>query len=294
MSTYTEYDSSGYPHKVRESKPAAHNQNDPSAPAAQPAVCSECKATSISDADLLCSTVECWCPMENYKVWPTQAEFDAEERRLEEIREVAAAQPSQPELKIGSPCPTCGRKILPKMGPGDYSCVSCGLGMEEPCEHWKKMLANPMEEEPADQPSDPRGAALKTKSVDAGGLKTSVEKQAWDSGEPSREQTFEKWCGITIIDESKAPKSAALKRAYKHAWDAGYDAATAQLRSSLEEARRENNRLVNAWMQDETIGITDGKDDGTVRPSIRKTIERAEKAESELASAREEIERLKK
>lgn len=71
----------------------------------------------------------------------------------------SAAQPSQPELKIGSPCPTCGRKVMPKMGSGDYSCVSCGLGMEEPCVHWKKMLANPMEEEPATQPSDPRGAA---------------------------------------------------------------------------------------------------------------------------------------
>lgn len=79
----------------------------------------------------------------------------------------SAAQPSQPELKIGSPCPTCGIKVLPKMGSGDYSCVSCGLGMEEPCEHWKKMLANPMEEEPADQPSDPRGAALAEKVVAA-------------------------------------------------------------------------------------------------------------------------------
>jgi hypothetical protein len=26
-------------------------------------------------------------------------------------------------------------------GDGDYSCAICGMGMKEPCEHWKKMLA---------------------------------------------------------------------------------------------------------------------------------------------------------
>lgn len=27
------------------------------------------------------------------------------------------------------------------MGDGDYSCASCGMGMREPCEHWKEFLA---------------------------------------------------------------------------------------------------------------------------------------------------------
>ncbi len=41
---------------------------------------------------------------------------------------------------VGSVCPTCEQKVLPKMGPGDYSCATCGMGMVEPCEHWKNMI----------------------------------------------------------------------------------------------------------------------------------------------------------
>lgn len=32
-------------------------------------------------------------------------------------------------------------KPILTFGDGDYSCASCGLGMREPCEHWKKMLS---------------------------------------------------------------------------------------------------------------------------------------------------------
>jgi len=54
-----------------------------------------------------------------------------------------AATGEQPsELIVGEPCPLCERKYLGKMGPGDYSCVTCGMGMEEPCEHWKNLIAN--------------------------------------------------------------------------------------------------------------------------------------------------------
>src|SRR5579864_2705074 len=31
----------------------------------------------------------------------------------------------------------------PRMGSGDYSCVTCGMGMKEPCEHWKAIMAEP-------------------------------------------------------------------------------------------------------------------------------------------------------
>jgi hypothetical protein len=33
---------------------------------------------------------------------------------------------------------------------------------------------------------------------------------------------FEKWCGIIIVDDTKAPKAAALKRAYWNAWQAAW------------------------------------------------------------------------
>jgi hypothetical protein len=39
-----------------------------------------------------------------------------------------------------------------------------------------------------------------------------------------RDAAFRKWCCITITDETKAPKSAALVKAYKHAWDAAWQA----------------------------------------------------------------------
>lgn len=35
---------------------------------------------------------------------------------------------------------TQGRPTL-TFGDGDYSCATCGLGMREPCEHWKRFLA---------------------------------------------------------------------------------------------------------------------------------------------------------
>lgn len=46
--------------------------------------------------------------------------------------------------------------------------------------------------------------------------------------------------------------------------------------------RKENDRLADAWMCDETIGVTNGKPDGGLRPHIRKTIERAENAEARV------------
>jgi hypothetical protein len=29
------------------------------------------------------------------------------------------------------------------VGDGEYSCAFCGIGMKEPCEHWKRFLAQP-------------------------------------------------------------------------------------------------------------------------------------------------------
>jgi hypothetical protein len=65
------------------------------------------------------------------------------------------------------------------------------------------------------------------------------------------------------------------------------DKSEAELRAKLAEQEREMQRLEDAWMQDETIGITNGKNDGTLRPSIRKTLARLEAAEAELAALRE-------
>ena len=46
-------------------------------------------------------------------------------------------------------CPTCGHSWI--TGTGDYSCAGCGMGMAEPCEHWKKMLATSEDEPIADR-----------------------------------------------------------------------------------------------------------------------------------------------
>ena len=42
-----------------------------------------------------------------------------------------------------------------------------------------------------------------------------------------RDAAFKKWCGITITDANKAPKATALVKAYKHAWDAAWQAGAA-------------------------------------------------------------------
>src|ERR1700691_5597598 len=48
------------------------------------------------------------------------------------IAATPAAEP--PALAEGRPTPAfCD---------GAFSCASCGLGMREPCEHWKELLAN--------------------------------------------------------------------------------------------------------------------------------------------------------
>jgi pyruvate/2-oxoglutarate dehydrogenase complex dihydrolipoamide acyltransferase (E2) component len=44
------------------------------------------------------------------------------------------------------------------MGPGDYSCAACGMGMTEPCEHWKEMLVRPESE--VSQPPSPEPQAV--------------------------------------------------------------------------------------------------------------------------------------
>lgn len=51
-----------------------------------------------------------------------------------------AIEESQQPLVVGEPCPTCRLKYLGEMGDGDYSCAGCGMGMAEPCEHWKQTL----------------------------------------------------------------------------------------------------------------------------------------------------------
>jgi hypothetical protein len=79
---------------------------------------------------------------------------------------------------------------------------------------------------------------------------------------------------------TSADIAGCLKEAFR-------DKSEAELRAKLAEQEREMQRLEDAWMQDETIGITNGKDDGTLRPSIRKTLARLEAAEAELAALRE-------
>lgn len=56
----------------------------------------------------------------------------------------------------------------------------------------------------------------------------------------------------------------------------------ASLQQEVEQLRAENERLIDAWLKDETIGITDGQDDGTVRPTVRATVARAALAESKV------------
>jgi hypothetical protein len=58
-----------------------------------------------------------------------------------------SASPSEPRTEIGKPCPTCGKEVMPEFGPGEYSCAACGFGMQEPCEHWKKIPAQPKPED---------------------------------------------------------------------------------------------------------------------------------------------------
>lgn len=64
----------------------------------------------------------------------------------------------------------------------------------------------------------------------------------------------------------------------------------ADLKRQLAEVRNENQRLVDAWMVDETIGTTDGRVDGSLRPDIRNTIMRAENAERQIETLHHEAE----
>jgi hypothetical protein len=48
----------------------------------------------------------------------------------------------------------------PKMGPGDFSCAVCGMGMVEPCEHWKANMPNEQEEVPAPGPQTVAGVPI--------------------------------------------------------------------------------------------------------------------------------------
>lgn len=58
-----------------------------------------------------------------------------------------------------------------------------------------------------------------------------------------KEAAFIEWCPFTILDENKAPKTAALVKAYRHAFDAGYDAgAKAQRESNAEDKFQDDIR----------------------------------------------------
>jgi len=57
-------------------------------------------------------------------------------------------------------------------------------------------------------------------------------------------EKFEAWCGITITDESKAPKAAALRRAYWNAWQAAWRAAYNEGRRAQRDI---DKQLVDKW-----------------------------------------------
>lgn len=120
-------------------------------------------------------------------------------------------------------------------------------------------------------------------------------------------------CGLTIVPRLCAnpacASSAAVEklRQERDAWEQKYEILAskkggrgrtfAELREARERAERENERLIDAWMCDETIGESgkktrDGRiiPDGSLRPHIRKTIERAERAEKALRVGIEKLE----
>ena len=43
--------------------------------------------------------------------------------------------------KVEAPKAGIGLRHALPFGDGDYSCAVCGCGMKEPCEHWKRFLA---------------------------------------------------------------------------------------------------------------------------------------------------------
>ena len=88
------------------------------------------------------------------------------------LGDLTEPQPEQGKQHSDSvKCPSCGEPMFRSMawvhlnfrhnrkcenrsafGGGDYSCATCGLGMLEPCEHWKGIMAR-NENEPEYPPS---------------------------------------------------------------------------------------------------------------------------------------------
>jgi hypothetical protein len=67
-----------------------------------------------------------------------------DDKRIEEIRARYAvtrgAHASDIAFLLGKIAEYEARDGAVKFGPGDYSCATCGMGMVEPCEHWKAVL----------------------------------------------------------------------------------------------------------------------------------------------------------
>lgn len=83
----------------------------------------------------------------------------------------------------------------------------------------------------------------------------------------AREAAFVKWCGILITDEEKAPKTAALVRAYRNAWNAAWQASQSagtheedlcrRIGVALSEigvAFRVDHETMEVWVEHESAG----------------------------------------
>jgi len=64
--------------------------------------------------------------------------------------------PSQPEEQGEQQiCASCHRPLPVPFGDGDYSCATCGMGMVEPCEHWRNIMARSESQPASTAPAQP-------------------------------------------------------------------------------------------------------------------------------------------
>ena len=52
-------------------------------------------------------------------------------------------------------CASCHRPLPVPFGDGDYSCATCGMGMVEPCEHWRNIMARSESQPASTAPAQP-------------------------------------------------------------------------------------------------------------------------------------------
>ena len=141
-------------------------------------------------------------------------------------------------------CASCHRPLPVPFGDGDYSCATCGMGMVEPCEHWRNIMARsesqPASTAPAQPELEPQWLKeLKNWSIEDYTVASIEYGAALRENQQLRRQVT---AAQALASEEEASKNAVIIK---------LEAAEQQL-AQIRDAKIEMPEVLKAWNRSNT------------------------------------------